>query len=256
MVPFLEPRLVRSLGSAKEALQGLVCIDGKIWTASGESSSIKKLQKNEAGVFASVEEIEHGLENIRGLTWTGSEFMVSDNATKTVYEINPVEKTRSLYLNLMKLESKVIVSGLEEEGINLSDIVTPILNAEGTNISAIAFNKGKLWITVQAGYSSSILAIDDESRELVNSFYARGPDPVGITFEADGEKAWVLDGSNKELSQFDMSYNWTQAVLKVPLKKPFGLALDQEGNFIVADLATNEIHLLTRGGVEWKNTQS
>jgi DNA-binding beta-propeller fold protein YncE len=234
---FLETKIVRSLEITEEAPQGLVLAEGKIWTIADKSSSIKKLPYNITGKLSSVDEVTHCIKNPACLAWTGSEFLILEKATKTIYKIDP-KKGAQLYLDLMNLKSNTV-----------TDIVMPILKARGVSISALSFNQGKLWIAVKAGYSSSILVFDDQTKELVNNFFARGPEPVGIAFEANGEAGWVLDGSNKELRQFDTNGNWRQTVLKIPIKQPLGLAIDNEGNFLTADLATNKIYFIAKRGI-------
>ena len=233
----MESKIVRSLGDAEKALQGLALKAEEIWTVGSKL------------IRSSIDEITHHIENPGGLALIGSEFMISDKTTKTIYKFDPEKKVQQLYVDLMNVKSNSVPS--------LLDMVKPILNAEGTIISAMAFNQGKLWITVQAGYSSSVIVIDDQTKELTNCFYTRGPEPLGIAFESGKEAAcWVLDGSNKELSQFDITGNWTQVALNVPLEKPSGLAMDNEGNFFIADLATNKIYKLVKGGSEWVNMLS
>jgi DNA-binding beta-propeller fold protein YncE len=81
---------------------------------------------------------------------------------------------------------------------------------------------------------------------MIKNFYTRGPEPTGIAFEPNGKRGWVLDGSSRELSQFDNRGKWTKTALKVPLEKPIGLAIDIEGNFLTTNATTKEIYLLGR----------
>ena len=227
----MEAKIIRSLGVAKEAPLGLVIAAGDIWAIRNKSRSIERIQ-NLGGKLASTTEIAHGIENPGTLPRTGSEFLITETTSKVIYKLDPMKMAPELYVDLMKLRSSRI---------------TPLLRARGTNISSVAFNQGKLWIALQAGYSSSIIVLDDQNKKMIKNFFTRGPEPTGIAFEANGKRGWVLDGSNKELSQFDNKGKWTKTALKVPLEKPIGLAIDNEGNFLTTDATTKKRYLLGRG---------
>jgi DNA-binding beta-propeller fold protein YncE len=232
----LEAKIIRSIGVAKEPLLGLVMAAGDIWIIRNKSSSIERIQ-NLDGKFVSTMEIAHGIENPGTLARVGSDFLISEKTSKVIYKLDPKKMVPELYVDLMKIRSSII---------------TPLLRARGTSISSLAFNQGaranqgKLWIALQAGYSSSIIVLDDQNKKMIKNFYTRGPEPTGIAFEPNGKRGWVLDGSSRELSQFDNRGKWTKTALKVPLEKPIGLAIDIEGNFLTTNATTKEIYLLGR----------
>lgn len=232
----LEAKIIRSLGVAKEAPIGLVIAAGEIWAIKNKSRSIEKIQ-NLGGKFVSTMEITHGIESPGTLTRAGSDFLISEKTSKIIYKLDPKKMVPELYVDLMKIRS---------------NIITPLLRARGTSISSLAFNQseranqGKLWIALQAGYSSSIIVLDDQTKRMIKNFYTRGPEPTGIAFEPNGKRGWILDGSSRELSQFDNKGKWTKTALKVPIEKPIGLAIDNEGNFLTTNATTKEIYLLGR----------
>jgi DNA-binding beta-propeller fold protein YncE len=235
-VHLLEAKIIRSLGVAKEAPIGLVIATGEIWAIKNKSRSIEKI-RNLGGKLSSTIEIPHGIANPGTIAWTGSDFLMSEKTSKVIYKLDPKKKTPEPYVDLMTIRSNRI---------------TPLLRARGTSISSIAFNQGarvnqgKLWIAIQAGYSSSIIVLDEQNKKMNKNFYTRGPEPTGIAFEANGKRGWVLDGSSKELSQFDNKGKWTKTTLRVPLEKPIGLAIDNEGNFLTTNSTTKESYVLGR----------
>lgn len=225
-------KVIRSFQPYKEGLDGILWLNGVIWTVSSKSSRVIGQRPKTDRELDIIEEIVCHLKNPGGIAWDGSGFLVTEKVEKIVYKIDLQSKQLSVYLDLTK--AKDIAS-------------TQILKAEGSTVTGIAFNKGKIWITCQAGYSSSIYCFDSESKELVTWFFARGPQPLGIAFEANGDLAWVLDGSNKELRQFDVSGKWTDTLLKVPLEKPSGLTIDDQNMFWMVDLETKEVFQMGKG---------
>jgi hypothetical protein len=227
----LQAKVKGDLGKAKN-IKGFAVWNGQIWTVSPKSKLIKSHKKNELGKLSVVEEVKHDLKNPVGIAWTGSEYLILDGKTKVIVQVDPKTKVQQVYVDLLKLKESM---------------VTSILKAKGSSISAITFNQGIIWITLAAGYSSSIIAFNYATKELVNNFYTRGSEPLGITFDASGKFGWVLDGGNKELSQFDLNGKWTGTILSIPLERPLGLAIDNQGNFLVGDAKTQRIYEL--GGV-------
>jgi hypothetical protein len=213
------------------APHGLTWSAGHVWTVSSMSPVLSRYAEATARGLPPVKEIVHGLKNPSGIAHAGPDLLVSEKVEKIVYKIDPIKKTQQVYMNLPKLKKSA---------------ATPILKAKGTTVPAIAFNAGDLWVTCQAGYSSSIFCFDGKTKELTRRFFARGPEPLGLSFEPDGKLGWVLDGSNRELSQFDLTGIWTTKVLNVSLMKPSGLAIDAEKHFWVADLQTKKIYQLER----------
>jgi DNA-binding beta-propeller fold protein YncE len=227
----LNARIMSSFQPHKESLDGILWLDGEIWTISGKSSSIIRHREKVGGKLDVLEEIACKLTNPGGIAWDGSGFLVTEKVEKVIYKIDSKNKELKVFLDLTKTKQKAEMQ---------------ILKAENSKIQDIAFNTCQIWITCQAGFSSSVYCFDSESKELVTRFFARGPKPMGISFEPNGKFAWVLDGSNKELSQFDITGKWTGKALRVPLKKPSGLTIDDKGMFWIADLETKEIYQLNK----------
>ncbi len=227
----LNARIMRSFQPNKESLDGILWLNGEIWTISGKSNSVTRHREKAGGKLDVFEEITCKLKNPGGIAWDGSGFLVTEKVEKVIYKIDSKNKQLKVFLDLTKAKQKAEMQ---------------ILKAENSTIQDIAFNTGQIWITCQAGFSSSVYCFDSESKELVRRFFARGPKPLGISFEPDGKFAWVLDGSNKELSQFDITGKWTGEVLRVPLQKPSGLTIDDKGMFWIADLETKKIYQLNK----------
>jgi hypothetical protein len=219
-------KLVQSFPQYKGNLDGLLWLNGVIWTVSGKSSRMISQREKAGGELDLIEEIGCVLKNPGGLAWDGSRFLVLEKVEKAIYTIDSRSKQLKMFLDLLKTKPSA---------------ATQILKAASSTVPDIAFHDGNIWITCQAGYSSSVCCFDGQSKKLVKKFFTRGPKPAGISFETTGRLAWVLDASNKELSQFDPSGKWTGNVLKVPLEKPAGLTIDDQGMFWMADLSTKKI---------------
>jgi DNA-binding beta-propeller fold protein YncE len=227
----LKANVIEVFEKAKN-LQGLTLIKGQFWAVSSKSKVITGYTRDESGKFSVINKIKTDLRNPVGLAWTGSEFLVPDGMEKVIVKIDPQSKLQQLYINLLEVKDGYVKS---------------ILNAEGSSVSAITFNQGLVWIAIKAGYSSSIVALNYGTKEVVSNIFARGTEPLAIAFDANGEFGWVLDGANKELSQLDTKGTWTGTTLRIPLEKPIGLAIDNQGNFLVGEAKTKKIY--TIGGV-------
>ena len=232
-VPF-QAQITRVYEKVK-SLQGLTVIKDQIWAISPKSNVIKGYIKDEGGNLSLVDKIKIDLKNPIGLAWNGSEFLVADALEKIIVMIDLQTKVQQPYVDLLNVEDK--------DGFAKS-----ILLAEGSTIAAMSFNQGLVWIAIKAGYSSSIIALNYETKEVVSNSFARGTEPSGIAFDINGKFGWVLDGDNKELSQMDSQGVWTGKTILIPVEKPISLAIDGQGNFLVGEAKTKKIY--TIGGFE------
>jgi hypothetical protein len=223
--------VVQSLKHYKNNLDGLLWLNGMLWTVSGKRGQVYGQREKATRGFDLVETITCDLKAPGGVSWDGTQLLIADRLKKTVYSIDTKNKRMRVYLDLT---------------IAKKNAATQILKASSSEITDIDYRNGNVWITCQAGYSSSICCFKKESKELTMKFFTRGPMPLGISFEARTDLGWVLDGSNRELSQFDVHGKWTGEVINVPLEMPSGLTIDDKGMFWIIDLSNKTINQLRR----------
>jgi sugar lactone lactonase YvrE len=226
-----ETRILQSFRPPEESLQGLAWVQGKIWVTGVKANRIFGQEERAAGVYDTVADLASPVKNPGGLAWDGQAFLVADRYDKAVYRVDPDSGVAEPVLNLAELK----YGGAPE-----------IFRAEASQVTDITWGREHLWVACQAGYSSSVFRIDVQAGEVVQHFWARGPKPEGITFDAEGAYLWTVDASNREFSQFTPDGEWTEETAPSPIDRPCGLAMDDQGAFWTSDEESGLVYQIER----------
>ena len=227
----LKTRILQSFRPPEEALQGLVWLKGEIWVAGAKAGRIYQQGAIAEGVSETYGHVPSPVKNPGGLAYDGKDFLVADRYDKVVFKVNPE-------------------SGLATPVLTLSEVkygdAPEIFQAKASQVTDLAYGMGDLWMTCQAGYSSSVYRIDLKAGAVVQHFWARGPKPEGISFDVRDEFLWTVDASNQEFSQFTPKGEWTEMAVASPVTKPNGLALDDQDAFWTSDQETGQVYQIKR----------
>jgi len=224
----IESKVISSFRSLGPSPQGLAWVKGGLWIADGETSELCWM--SEKGAVLS--KFLSPCKSPRGLTWDGRDLLVLDGSTKIVHRIRIQDGYGILALDLTKTKTR-------EE--------TPLLPRKDTSATGIAFGKGSLWVSLVAGYSSSIYRINLTEQSVEERFWAHGPEPRGMFYDEKGGYLWVVDSSNREIRRLTLSGKLADVKIPTPEKSPTGLTLDEEGNLWIADSATRMIYKIKWG---------
>lgn len=196
------------------------------------SYSKKRLYHGEieaSGEYIAISDTISQNENPTGLTWDGKNLYLADRIEKKIFSIDIKMKKLELVLSLKEFEP---------------DKIPLVFLTPHSEITDISWGEGLLWFTCMAGYSSSFYGVDISNNKIICHFRTRGPEPEGISFDSQKKHLWILDASNRELSQFLPNGKWTGRKLQVPLEKPIGLTIDDNDIFWITDLKSNELYSL------------
>lgn len=224
-------RILQSFRPPREALQGLAWVRGEIWVASGKARRIYQQRAKEPGVYETYSHVSSPVKNPGGLAWTGKDFLIADRFDKVIFKVNPESGLATPVLTLSELE--------------YGD-APAIFQVKASQVTDVAWGHEHLWVTCQAGYSSSVYRIDLEARAVVQHFRARGPKPEGVSFDIRDEFLWTVDASNQEFSQFTPKGEWTETAVPSPVATPSGLALDDQDAFWTSDQETGQVYQIKR----------
>jgi sugar lactone lactonase YvrE len=224
-------KILQSFHPPEGSLQGLAWVKGDIWIAGAKAGRIYRQQAIRAGAYETLSYIPCPVKNPGGMTWDGADFLVSDRFDKVIFKVNPASGLATKVLTLAELKK-----GEKAE----------VFQAKASQVTDIAWGQEHLWVAAQAGYSSSVYRIDLKAKSIVQHFYARGPKPEGVSFDAKGEFLWTVDASNQEFSQFTQKGEWTDVAVSSPVKKPSGLALDDQEAFWTSDQESGQVYQIKR----------
>jgi len=159
------------------------------------------------------------------LTWDGSQLIAGNRTSRKIYRINAVSRQETLLVDPASLDF-----GRFGRALEVIDAV----------IGDIAWNRGLLYLAVQAGYSSAIYGIDT-ARQRVTSFRnAPGPRPCGLDFDPADDALFTVDSRNRELRRFSVDDKEDIAELPPDWTEPSGLSFAADRRLWSVDLSTGD----------------
>ncbi len=219
--------ILQTIQPPEEAYQGLAWVGTEIWLASAKAKQIFRGRIGAANDYQTAGQFKSPVKSPGGMAWDGKEFLIADRIDRVIFNVNPE-------------------SGIANPVLDLADLeygdAPALFQTRGSQPTDIAWGQGHLWLTCQAGYSSSIFRIDLKTGRVVQHFKARGPKPEGISFDVRDEYFWTVDSRNQEFSQFTSGGEWTEQTVPTPVAKPSGLALDDQGAFWTTDQETKQVY--------------
>lgn len=203
----------------------------------------------------------------RDLAWDGEHLWVMDDATNTVYKLDPasgtvLSRTSSMNDNPAGLAwdgQTLWVSDKTEEAIRRLDMARNMVSSiidiplkqvkpqykHLVSIEGLDWEDGYLWVGRIEGWSSRICQIDPSDGRIVREIYSRG---YPIAVEVDSKHIWTAT-DNKGVSKgliykCDRETGIEITSFRTPGDYPVGIALDGDAIWCV-DSETDYIYKLS-----------
>lgn len=208
--------------------QGIAWIKGNLAVADAEEKVIYILDPSAEG---EVKEKFSVPLTPSGIDWDGELFLLTDSRSKYVIKVDMNGKVVSLInLNLVKFEKMM-----------------PAFLTQNSSIWGVAWNSDSIWVSCEAGYSSSIYNIIPEDLTIKQRFWAHGPRPKGLYYDIEKRSLLSVDARNLEITRISREGKLIDVLRELPSNAPTGITLDEDNNLWIADEKENKIFK-----VRWK----
>jgi len=207
----------------------LVVKNSDLWIACGESG---KLQRYSGVATAEIREefVLFGFPQAdSGITNRGDKILVVSAQERILSMIDPESGERQTLLDLKTLHGGKNTGGIRAKNATVADIV---------------WQDNALWVAVNGGYSSCIIEIDVEQKEILRDFWSPGPMPRGLDFDSSGDRLWVLEGRKNSLVALDKNGQWLGIEEKLPVPEVRHLSIDSENNIWTADATRPRVYCI------------
>lgn len=210
---------------------GLVITGNSVWISGGKNGKLERYKKSKSPEVMADKSISEISGADGGITRRGNIFYAATAKERILSRIDPATGLKEDILDL-----KTLRGGNYSGGIR----------ARNSIVNDLAWHADTLWVAVEAGYSSCILQIDVDKKKILQGFWSPGPKPMGLDFDVDGKRLWVVEGRSNSLVDLDTKGKWLGTEEKIPISAVRSLSIDHNNNFWTADAHDARIYCIKK----------
>jgi len=212
----------------------VVVADGALWVAGEGAGRLRRFStKGKPEAIREEQTLSIGVLADGGITRMDGKLLVATARTRILTSVDPETGGHAIVL-----DCKTLVGGKNAGGLRASN---------GT-IAGIVWREGTVWVAVAAGYASCIVQIDIAAGKIISDFWAPGPNPRGLAFDAKRDRFWVIEGRKEALADLDRRGEWLGTSAPLPLPGMRRLSIDSENSFWAVDAKLARIYRMRMEG--------